>query len=298
MIAVSGATGFVGRAVADALRARGIRVVTIGRRPDADIRWPVAGKSFESRELELLGTCRAVVHLAGESIGARWTRSRRRAIRESRVGLTSVLAGAMASVTPRPAALLSASAMGYYGNRGDEWLDEEAAPGTDFLARLVIDWEGATTPAAEAGVRVVHMRFGLVIGPGGIFSRVRIPFQLGLGGRLGSGRQWMSWISLEDVVDFVMRAVDDEAFRGPVNVSTPNPVTNTEFTAALASLLSRPAILHPPAFALRLALGEMADALLLTSHRMRPGRMMGNRFGYTHAQIDGALRAALGMRAA
>lgn len=294
MIVVAGASGFVGRAVCDALRTRGITVVTIGRSEPADIRWPPPGGAFDPRALDLLRRSRAVVNLAGENVGARWTRARRRAIRESRVGLTTTLTSAIAGIEPRPATLLNASAMGIYGNRGDEWLDEGAAPAGDSLARLVRDWEDATEPAANAGVRVVKMRFGVVLGRGGIFARLRLLFQLGLGGRLGSGRQWMSWISIDDVVDFILRAIDDPTYVGAVNVSSPEPVTNAEFTRLLGSLLARPAVIPAPAFALRIAFGEMADRLLLTSHRMRPAKLLASRFSYAHPTAEGALRSALG----
>jgi uncharacterized protein (TIGR01777 family) len=286
MIAVSGATGFVGRAVSDALQTRGIRVVTIGRRATADIRWPAAGEPFSAASLRLLSECRAVVNLAGENVGARWTASRRRAIRESRVGLTTALATALASLDKRPAVLL-------YGDRGDDWLDEAAAPANDFLANVVRDWESATRPASSVGMRVVHMRMGVVFGHGGIIARVRVPFQLGLGGRLGSGRQWMSWIAITDVVDFVLRAIDDDRFAGPVNLSSPEPITNAEFTQLLAKLLGRPAMVPVPAFALRLAFGEMADRLLLTSHRLRPAALLAHQFSFAHHSAEGALRTAL-----
>jgi uncharacterized protein (TIGR01777 family) len=294
MIVVTGASGFVGRAVCDALTTRGHTVITIGRSAAANIRWPAPGGSFDPAALDLLRRSRAVVNLAGENIGARWTASRRRAIRESRVGLTTTLANAIAGIEPRPATLLNASAMGIYGDRGDEWLDEGAAPAADSLARVVRDWEAATEPAARAGVRVVKMRFGVVLGRGGIFARLRLLFQLGLGGKLGSGRQWMSWISIDDVVDFILRAIDDTTYVGPVNVSSPEPVTNAEFTRVLGRLLGRPTVLPAPAFALRLAFGEMADRLLLTSHRMRPAKLLESRFSYAHPTADAALRAALG----
>jgi uncharacterized protein (TIGR01777 family) len=294
MIVVTGASGFVGRAVCDALTTRGHQVVTIGRSAAAQIRWPASGASFDAPALDLLRRSRAVVNLAGENIGARWTSARRRALRESRVDLTTILANAIAQVDPRPATLLNASAMGIYGNRGDEWLDETTPPAGDSLANLVRDWERATEPAAKAGVRVVKMRFGVVLGRGGILARLRLLFQLGLGGRLGSGRQWMSWVSIDDVVDFVLRAIDDSTYVDAVNVSSPEPVTNAEFTRLLGRLLGRPTVLPAPAFALRLAFGEMADRLLLTSHRMRPAKLLASRFSYAHPTAEGALRAALG----
>jgi uncharacterized protein (TIGR01777 family) len=294
MIIVAGASGFVGRAVCDALVSRGIEVATIGRSANATIRWPEPGASFDATALDLLRRSSSVVNLSGENIGARWTSQRRIAIRESRVGLTAKLADALAGIEPRPATLINASAMGIYGNRGDEWLDEDAAPADDFLARIVRDWEGATDPAARAGVRVVKMRLGVVLGRGGIFAKLRRLFQLGLGGQLGSGRQWMSWIALDDVVEFVLRAVDDTRYVGAVNVSSPEPVTNAEFTRLLAQVLHRPAVLPAPAFGLRIVFGEMADRLLLTSHRLRPAKLLASRFAFAHPTAEGALRAALG----
>jgi uncharacterized protein (TIGR01777 family) len=293
MIAVTGATGFVGRAVCDALASRGLRVATIGRRADADIQWPRGGAGFDTKARETLSRARAVINLSGESIGRRWTASRRRSVRASRVDLTRLLAETLASLDTRPPALLSASASGYYGDRGDDWMDESSAPSGDWLSRLVQDWEGATAPAAEAGIRVVHMRFGIVLGPGGVVSQLRLPFSLGVGGRIGSGRQWMSWISLVDVVDFVVRAIDDGAFSGAVNVVSPEPIRNADFTQRFARLLNRPAIIPVPAFAMRAAFGEMADRLLLASQRLRPARLLANQFSFTHPDAESALRVAL-----
>jgi uncharacterized protein (TIGR01777 family) len=294
MIAVAGATGFVGRAVCDALTMRGIKVVTIGRRAGADIRWPTEGSGFSAADLVLLGRTRAVVNLTGESIAARWTSARKRAIRESRAGVTRTLSRAIASIDPRPRVLLSGSAIGFYGDRGDDWLDETAPAGSDFLATVAREWEEATTPAAEAGARVVLMRLGVVFGPGGgMLSRLRLPFSLGAGARLGDGRQWMSWIALDDVVSFVMRAIDDEGFSGPVNVTTPTPVTNAEFTELFAGALGRRAFLSAPRVALRLRFGEMADGVLFASQRARPASLESRGFAYALPDAKSALRAAV-----
>jgi uncharacterized protein (TIGR01777 family) len=292
MIAVTGATGFVGRAVCDALVTRGLKVVTIGRRADASIRWPAGGAGFDAKARDLLSRSRAVINLSGENIGRRWTASRRRAFRASRVDLTRLLSETLASLDTRPPALLSGSASGYYGDRGDDWMDESCAPSGDWLSQLVQDWEGATAPAERAGMRVVHMRLGVVFGRGGALSKMRLPFQLGLGGRLGSGQQWMSWVALDDVVDFVVRAIDDRAFSGPVNVVSPEPIRNADFTQLLARQLKRPAILPVPAIAMRAAFGEMAERLLLASQRLRPARLLANQFRFTHPDAESALRAA------
>jgi uncharacterized protein (TIGR01777 family) len=294
MIALAGATGFIGRAVRDVLRMRGIKVVTIGRRADADIRWPSGGGEFSPADREKLRRTRAVVNLCGESIGSRWTPARRRAIRESRAGLTATLVRGITSIEPRPRVLLSASAVGFYGERGDDWLDESEPPGPDFLASVAREWEEATSPAAAAEIRVVLMRMGVVFGAGGgMLSRLRLPFSLGAGAKLGSGRQWMSWIALEDVVSFVVRAIDDDGFEGPVNVTSPEPLTNGEFTSLFARILGRPAFLALPAAALRLGFGDMADGVLLASQRARPSCLEGRGFAYVHPDAASALRAAV-----
>ena len=298
MIAVTGASGFIGRAVCDALTMRGIKVVTVGRRANSDVRWPAPGGSFATEDFIKLRRCRAVVNISGESIGARWTGARRKAIRESREGLTRVLCAALASRDERPATLISASAVGIYGDRGDTWLDESATLGDDFLASVAREWERATEPARAAGMRVVLMRLGVVFGvSGGMVGRLRLPFQLGLGGRLGSGAQWLSWIALDDVVSFVLRAIDDSAFNGAVNVAAPEPITNAQFTKLVGRLLGRPTVIPTPAFALRMAFGQMANGVLLASQRVRPGQLERHRFAYSHPTAEGALRAALGMAA-
>jgi uncharacterized protein (TIGR01777 family) len=299
VIAVSGATGFVGRAVCEALEMRGLKVVAIGRRDGADIRWPAPGASFTREEIERLQRCRAVVHAIGESIGARWTPARRRAIRESREGLTRTLCTALASLAPRPATLISASAVGIYGDRGDTWLDESSSLGDDFLATVARDWESATEPARAAGMRVVRMRLGVVFGAnGGMIGKIRLPFQLGFGGRLGAGDQWLSWIALADVVSFILRAIDDETFSGPVNLSSPEPITNRAFTEMMGRLLGRPTIIPAPAFGLRIAFGQMANGVLLASQRVRPAELTKRGFAWAHPSAEGALRVALGLDAA
>ncbi len=293
MIAVTGASGFLGRAVCAALAARGERVLRIGRR-DSDVAWPAPGTEFERASLDRLRGVRAVVHLAGESIGRRWTSTRRRAIRDSRVGLTASLARALATLDRPPEVMVSVSAVGYYGSRGDEWLTEASTSGSDFLASVTRDWEAAASPAREAGVRVVHPRLGVVLGAGGgMVAQLRLPFSLALGARLGSGAQWLSWISLDDAVRLLMAAIDDRALSGPVNAASPAPVTNAEFTAAFARALRRPAPFVAPAFALRLLFGEMADGVLLASQRVRPARLLAGGFAFAHPSIDAALDAAL-----
>ena len=294
MIVVTGARGFIGSAVCAALRARGDRVVTVGRGPDANVAWPPGEAEFDTAALTVLAGARAVVHLAGESIGVRWTEARKREIVRSRVVNTGRLARAAATVIPTPAAFLSASGVGYYGSRGDEWLDESSSTGTDFLSEVTRLWEGASEPAREAGMRVVCMRFGVVLGPGGgMLAKLRLPFSLGLGGRLGSGQQWLSWISLNDLVRVVLRLIDHSGIEGAVNVASATPVRNEEFTATLGRVLRRPAVLPVPAFALRAMFGEMADGTALASQRVRPARLQAAGFVFDQPTIDDALCAAL-----
>lgn len=293
MIIVTGARGFVGRAVCDAVRATGEQVLTIGRGAESDVQWP-AGEDFSGDAVSRMAGAHAVVHLAGEPIGVRWTAERKRAIMESRVRGTSQLARALVRVQPRPTVMLSASAVGFYGSRGDDALDESSSPGSDFLSGVVRAWEDATTLVRDAGIRVVNMRFGLVFGRGGgMLAEVVPPFRLGLGGVLGTGQQWMSWIALDDLVRFAVAALEDSSIRGPVNVVSPNPVRNAEFTAALGAVLHRPAVIPVPAFALRALFGEMADGALLASQRVRPARLLASGFAFSHPTVDGALRAAL-----
>jgi uncharacterized protein (TIGR01777 family) len=237
----------------------------------------------------------AVVHLAGESIaGGRWTAERKKKIVESRLVGTQNLAESIAKVTRRPAVLVSASAIGYYGDRGDEVLTESSSSGSGFLAQVASGWEAATEPAARAGVRVVAPRIGVVLaGQGGALPKMALPFRFGLGGRVGSGKQWMSWITLDDLVRLLVYAVTNELIRGPVNAVSPQSVTNAEFTRTLARVLHRPAIFPAPAFAVRLVLGEMADELLLASQRVEPKVAMESGFRFQYPQLETALGHAL-----
>jgi uncharacterized protein len=233
-----------------------------------------------------------VIHLAGENLAQRWTSEARRRIRESRVGGTSALARALASVEPKPRVFLSGSAIGIYGNRGDEVLDERSSTGTDFLADVCTAWEAATKPASDAGIRVVLLRSGLVLSrDGGALAKMLTPFRLGLGGPLGSGRQWMSWISIDDYPRVVSRLIAKENISGAVNVVAPNPVTNREFARTLARVLGRPSLIPVPKFALELAFGEMADDTVLASQRVVPRRLLEAGFEFQHSTVESALRA-------
>jgi uncharacterized protein (TIGR01777 family) len=295
-IAVSGASGLVGTALCAALAKDGDDVRRLVRHaapglPDA-IAWDPARGTIDAAALEGLD---AVVHLAGENIaGGRWTEEKKALIRSSRVNGTRLVAGTLATMQRAPRVLVCASAIGFYGPHGDEPLDESAAPGHDFLATTCVEWEDAAAPARAAGVRVVHVRFGVVLSRhGGALAKMLTPFKLGLGGRLGSGRQWMSWVSIDDVVGAVRQTLHWARHEGPVNVVSPNAVTNAEFTKALGAALGRPTIFPMPAFAARLVFGEMADALLLSGQRVVPAKLAAAGYEFRHPKLEGALRALL-----
>jgi uncharacterized protein (TIGR01777 family) len=294
-VAVTGASGLVGSALVAALEDRGRRVVRLVRRnPDGDgeIRWDPAAGVLDPADLEGIG---AVVHLAGENIASGpWTRERKRRIHDSRVDGTRLVAGAMAAMAEPPQTFVCASAVGYYGDRGDRVLEEDAEPGEGFLAEVCRGWEAAADPARERGVRVVHPRIGVVLSAdGGALAKMLLPFKLGLGGVLGSGKQYMSWIDLDDLVAVILHAMDDGDLDGAVNAVAPEPVTNREFTRTLGRVLHRPTILPAPAFALRLLLGEMAEELFLASTRAVPARLRRHGFTFRHPQLEGALRHRL-----
>lgn len=237
----------------------------------------------------------AVVHLAGENIGAsRWTPERKAEIRRSRVEGTRRLCESLARLSHPPKVLVSASAIGFYGKREDEILREDSPPGRDFLAQVCVEWEAATKPASRAGVRVVPLRFGMILSPaGGALQKMLLPFKLGVGGRIGSGRQFMSWIAIDDAIGAIHHAICTESLQGPVNAVAPNPVTNAGFTQVLARVLSRPAIVSLPAFAARLAFGELADALMLSGARAIPARLQESGYPFRYPELEGALRHLL-----
>ena len=295
-VAVTGATGFVGGALVPALVASGHRVERVSRQPprpgSVDIQWDPARGHLDARALEGVD---AVVHLAGESVAAgRWTAAVKERIRGSRVEGTRLVAETMARLDRRPRVLVSVSAVGYYGDRGDEPLTEESSSGHGFLADVARAWEAAADPARAAGIRVVHPRLGLVLaGKGGALPRMLLPFRLGLGGTIGSGRQYWSWITLADVVRAIELALAAEAVAGPVNVVTPAPATNREFTRVLGQMLGRPTLLPLPAPAVRLLMGEMGQALLLNSARVLPQRLERAGFRFRYPELPSALRAVL-----
>jgi uncharacterized protein len=289
-VVVAGGTGFLGRGVVERLAGRA-EVVVLSRRWRASgavrvVEWhPPAGGAWT----EELGTADVVVNLAGANIGeGRWTPRRKRELVESRTGPTELIARALTEAPRRERVLINASAVGFYGDRGEEELDESSAPGSDFLARLVQSWEAAALGARPAA-RVALLRFGLVLGYGGALDRMIVPFRFFAGGPLGSGRQWMSWVDREDALRAIDWIIDHADLDGPFNVTSPQPVTNAEFARTLGEVLHRPSFLRAPAFALRLAVGEMADPLLLASQRVAPRRLTQAGFSFHHAALGETL---------
>ena len=295
MILVSGASGPVGSSLVRALRSENRELKRLVRRPASradEVSWYPDREEIDPRAMDGVD---AVVHLAGESLAQRWTTSARRRIRDSRIQSTTLLARVIAQANPRPRVLVSASAMGIYGTHRDDPIDETAALGDDFLASICKEWESAARPASDAGVRVAFSRTGLVLArDGGMLAKILLPFRLGVGGTLGNGRQWMSWIALTDVVRALRFMIDSESVVGPVNVVAPNPVTNAEFTDILGRVLGRPTFTMVPAFALKLAFGQMAEDTALASQRVVPRRLNEAGFQFELPTLEAALRRELG----
>jgi uncharacterized protein (TIGR01777 family) len=294
-VAITGASGFIGSALSRALAARGVAVrplVRPGKSAPGGVAWDPRAGTIDAAGLEGVD---AVVHLAGENIAAgRWTAAQKAEIRQSRIAPTELLARTLAGLTKKPAVWVSASAIGFYGDRGDEPIDERAGPGNDFLSELAMAWEGATAPAQVAGIRVVHARFGVLLDPaGGALAKMLLPFKLGLGGRLGSGTQVMSWVAREDAIAALVFLLEKPGAQGPYNVTAPRPVTNAEFTAALGHAVSRPTIFPLPAPLARLALGEMADVALLKGARVLPARLLESGFRFTYPEVGPFLAKVL-----
>lgn len=300
-IVITGSSGLIGGALVRNLRADGHDVRRLVRRAPAatdEVRWNPARRQLDPA---LLSGWDAVVNLAGVGIGdRRWTTAHKRAALDSRVDATMTISEGIAAADQRPGTLISASAVGFYGDTGDREVDEKAPAGTGFLAGLCQSWEASTRPAEGAGVRVVHLRSGMVLArDGGIMSRIRPLFWLGLGARLGSGAQYWPWVSLVDEVAAIRFALDNDAgghISGPVNVTGPEPATNAEFTRLLGRTLHRPAVLSVPAFALRVALGEFADEGVLAGQRVRPGVLSAAGFPFAHRTVEDALRWAVTQR--
>lgn len=295
-VLISGATGLVGTALSQSLRSDGHTVSRLVR-PNVsanpgDVRWNPLVAMVDTSALENFD---AVVNLSGAGIGDhRWTDKRKLVLRSSRIDSTRILVDAIAHLRNKPAVFVSASAVGYYGNCGDTVLTESMPYGQDFLGLLARSWEGEAHRAEPLGIRTVIARFGIILAKqGASLPRMVIPVKLGLGGRYGNGRQWISWISLDDVVRILRRAIDDANWKGPINVSAPSPVQNKDFVRTLATVLHRPAFVPAPAFALRIILGEMADALLLSSQRAKPEFLLNAGYAFRHENLEDALRQIL-----
>ncbi len=299
-VIVTGSTGLVGRALVRSLLSDGREVTRLVRGGAQEFRapgtkavqWGPEKGAVSAAELEGHD---AAVHLAGDPIAeGRWDDEKKRRIRESRVKGTRLLAETLAGLSVKPRVLVSASATGFYGDRGEEVLYEESASGEDFLSEVCREWEKATMAASQAGIRVVHLRIGFVLSAeGGGLPKMLTPFKLGVGGRVGSGRQYISWLTLDELVSIIRRALEDEHLRGPVNAVAPGAVTNLEFTKTLGRVLGRPTVLPVPAFAARLAFGEMADAILLSSARVVPARLQEAGYKFQHPELEGALKHVL-----
>ncbi len=294
---VSGVSGPIGTALLPALKTEGAQITRLVRasskrsaQDGATIPWdpaqpipPSAVTGFD-----------AVIHLAGDSIVGRWTPEKKKNIRDSRVLGTTRLSQALAEASLKPQVFVCSSAIGYYGNRGDEILTEQSAPGQGFLPDVCREWEAATKAAADAGIRTVQVRTGVVLSPkGGALGEMVIPFKLGVGGRVGSGKQWMSWIDVEDMVGGIQHALQNESIRGPVNFVAPNPVTNSEFTKTLASVLSRPAIFPMPSLVIKLAFGEMGETVLLGSQRVQPCKLEASGYSFRFSTLRASLENIL-----
>ena len=292
-ILISGSSGLIGRALLPSFEQSGAEVARLVRGPArnaTEISWtptgdlsPAAVSGFD-----------VILHLAGQTVVGRWTAEKKRAIRESRVRGTQSVASALARTAARPRVFICASAVGFYGDRGDEILTEESPPGAGFPADLSRDWEAASRIAAEAGIRSVNLRFGQVLSAqGGALQKMLPVFRFGLGGRLGSGRQWWSWIHVDDIVHGIHHVIGAEPLEGAVNFVAPNPVRNAEFTRILAAVLGRPALLPLPAFAARLALGEMAQELMLSSQRVEPAKLRASGYSFHFPELGPALENLL-----
>jgi hypothetical protein len=295
-VAVTGSTGLIGSALVPFLTSGGHEVRRLVRRPprrDDEVSWDPARGELDPASLEGVD---AVVHLSGENLaGGRWTAARKERLRRSRIDSTRILSRAVASLDRPPKVLVSASAIGFYGDREEEWVTESSPPDDGFLARLVVEWEAAAEPAVEAGIRVAHPRTGVVLSPaGGALGKLLLPFRLGLGGVVGSGRQFMSWVSIDDAVGALHHALSDDRVSGPFNLVAPGPVTNREFTKTLGRVLGRPTPVPVPAFALKAALGEMAEATLLASTRVRPEVLQKTGYAFRFPGLEEALRHLLG----
>ncbi len=291
-ILISGSHGLVGKALIKSLTADGHEVHRLVRHPasagSSDIEWQPNHGTIDAQQVEGFD---AVVHLAGESIASgRWTDDKKRRIRESRISGTQLLSKVLTQLVNPPSVFISASAIGYYGNRGEELLTEQSKPGDDFLAQVCIEWEQSSHPPAAKHIRTIQARFGIILDTeGGALEKMLTPFRMGVGGKIGDGKQWMSWIALDDVIGGLRFLLENNSVSGPVNFVAPNPVVNAEFTKALGHALGRPTFFPVPAFVARTAFGEMADGLLLTSQRVQPAKLLAAGYQFQYKDIDSAL---------
>jgi uncharacterized protein (TIGR01777 family) len=298
-VLISGGSGMIGSALTDSLRADGVEVNHLVRRKEktspGDVLWNPTTATVDVPAMEGYD---AVVHLSGASVAqGRWTSARKLVLRSSRVDTTRVLVDSLARLNQKPSVFVCASATGYYGSRGDEILTESSGNGSDLLGLICRAWEGEAARAMVSGIRTVITRFGIILSSkGGALPAMVAPFDFGVGGRLGSGKQWMSWITLEDVVAIIRTAIAEKSWAGPLNVVAPSPIQNADFTQVLASVLHRPAFFAVPAFALRIALGEMADALLLSSQRVQPAKLQAAGYRFRQENLEAALFDSLANR--
>ena len=294
-IAIAGASGLVGSALIPVLEKDGAAIARLVRSTpkSGEIEWHPNHDSIEPAKLAGFDV---IINLAGENIAAgRWTDDQKRKIRDSRVNGTHLMSEAIAKLSQKPRVFICASATGIYGDRDDEVLDEQSESGGGFLAGVCREWEKATEPASKAGGRVVNLRFGPIMArEGGMLAKLLTPFKMGVGGKVGSGRQYVSWIAIDDAVNAIKLAIHDESIRGPLNVVSPHPVTNEEFTKTLGHVLNRPTALAIPAFAARLTFGEMADEMLLVSQRVMPKKLTAAGYHFQHPELEGALRKYVG----
>jgi len=290
-IAIAGASGLVGSALIPSLTNDGAAITRLvrGAAKSGEIEWH---PNQDQLNEQTLAGFDVIINLAGENIaGGRWTDEQKRKIRDSRVGGTHLLSEAIAKMDVKPGAFICASATGIYGDRDDETLDEQSESGGGFLAGVCREWEKACEPAIKAAVRVVNLRLGPILArEGGMLSKLLTPFKMGMGGKVGSGKQYISWVALDDVVNAIKLAISNQAMRGPLNIVSPNPVTNEEFTRTLGHVLNRPTALAMPAFAARLAFGEMADEMLLASQKVLPKKLMSMGFEFKYPQLEAAFR--------
>jgi len=294
-IGVSGSTGLIGSALTRALNRRDDEVLPLVRRRvspgERAVSWDPERGTIDRAGLE---GADAVIHLAGENVVGRWSPAKKQRIYDSRVKGTRLLCDALAGLQRPPATLLAASAIGYYGDRGDEAVTEESAPGEDFLAHVSRDWEAATAPATRAGIRVVNMRIGVVLTTtGGALAKMLPAFRLGLGGPVGSGNQYLSWIVLDDIINAILHLLNHQNLVGPVNMTAPTPLTNRDFARTLGKVLGRPAVVTVPAFALRMAFGTEGAAMLQSGQRVLPARLVASGFDFSFQDVEPALRYLL-----